>query len=474
MKRFVLPVAGYGISICLGLFLLILILNAGPQGEVAPSAAAASGWLDILRHEISRNMQVPLTGLLVQVLAILVFSRLCSYVLGLLGQPQVVGEMVAGILLGKSVLGFLWPAGFAGLFPESSMPRLYFLSQIGLIFFMFVVGLDLKLSGWKARAPAAVLVSHVSIVFPFLLGALVATGIYGTYGPANIPFSSFALFMGIAMSITAFPVLARILQERKLTHTSLGVMAITCAAVDDVTAWCVLAAVLGIVKAGTMSNALVVLLLALAFVGAMLALVRPMALRILRPATLEGNFTRGQLATVFCVLLGSALVAEIIGIHALFGAFLAGAIMPQSVSFRSSLMEKIEDLSAVVLLPIFFAYTGIRTEIHLLDSWHAWLVCAGIIALAVVGKMVGSALAARWSGIGWRESWALGTLMNTRGLMELVVLNIGYDLGILPPTIFAMMVVMAIGTTLMTGPLLSLCLPQLRREGALEETGQEA
>ncbi|MFN7729294.1 MAG: cation:proton antiporter [Bdellovibrio sp.] len=411
-----------------------------------------------IQEELTSNMTAPLPLLLFQILVILIFSRLCGIVLRKLGQPQVIGEMIAGILLGRSVFAFLWPDGFDALFPTSSMTALYFLSQIGLILFMFVIGLDLKLEDLKKRAPAAILVSHVSIVIPFLLGALAALFLYQNLGPSNSSFASFALFMGISMSITAFPVLARIIQEKNLTHTPLGTMALTCAAIDDVTAWCILAAVLGIVRAGSVASAAGMIALALLYVVLMFKLVRPQLAKLLAPAVGGDQTTRGALALIFCTLLGSALVSEIIGIHALFGAFLAGVIMPRSPVFQMGLAEKIEDLSTVVLLPLFFAYTGIRTQIGLLDDREAWLITLGLIALATVGKMVSSALAARWSGMTWNQSWALGSLMNTRGLMELIVLNIGYDLGLLTPKIFAMMVIMAIVTTMMTGPLVNLFL----------------
>jgi Kef-type K+ transport system membrane component KefB len=459
-KKRLAHVAAYGVIMTVSISILIAILNLGPSGNTE-SLHQGVNWLETVKQEFAKNMSVPITGLIVQIFVILAFSRLCAYVLKAFGQPQVIGEMLAGILLGKSVLAYIWPEAFASLFPESAMPRLYFLSQIGLIFFMFVVGLHLKSSELRNRASAAVLISHVSIIFPFLLGSALALFLYQSYGPKDFSFSSFALFMGIAMSITAFPVLARIIQEKRLTNTPLGVMALTCAAVDDVTAWCVLAAVVGIVKAGTATAAIAVLAAAVVYVILMLKVVKPVIAKMLRPSTLEGKLTHGQLAILFSVLLGSALIAEMIGIHALFGAFLAGTIMPQSASFRESLVDKIEDLTTVVWLPIFFAYTGLRTEIGLLNTWESWLICLAIIVVAVAGKMLGSALAARWSGMDWRESLALGSLMNTRGLMELVVLNIGYDLGILSPTLFAMLVIMALVTTAMTSPLLSLFVPQL-------------
>lgn len=405
-----------------------------------------------------------MTNLLIQLSIILVFSRFCALVLKRIGQPQVVGEMLAGLLLGKSLFGFFWPQAFSFIFPSDSMSNLYIVSQLGLIFFMFTVGLDLKVSHLKNRAAAAVLISHVSIFFPFILGSAVAFGLYDSYVPKNFPFSSFALFMGIAMSITAFPVLARILQEKKMTESQLGSMALTCAAVDDVTAWCLLAAVVGIVKAGSVSSAFYILACTLLYVLCMWKIVRPWIAKRLLPVTLDGKFSHSQLAFVFSVLLGSATIAEVIGIHALFGAFLAGSIMPPSQSFRASLIEKIEDLSAVVLLPVFFAYTGLRTQVGLLSDGSGWLACFVLIGIAVVGKMGGSAIAARWTGMSWRDSLGLGSLMNTRGLMELVVLNIGYDIGILSPSIFAMMVVMAIFTTMMTGPLLTLILADKDRQ----------
>lgn len=457
MKKQIRHITFYIFLMSASILLLLGILHLGPDNTPALTEKVSDlSWTGALQSEFIRNINVPIVGLIVQVLVILLFSRICAYLLRMVGQPQVIGEMIAGILLGKSVFAWLWPSGFETIFPEASMPRLYFLSQIGLIFFMFVVGLNLKISELKERGSAALLISHVSIVVPFLLGALAALGLYKSYGPTNFDFPSFALFIGIAMSITAFPVLARILEEKQLTTTKLGTMALTCAAVDDVTAWCILAAVVGVVKAGTMVAALGVLACALVYIFVMLKLIKPFITRVMKSAALKGEFSRGQLGFLFSILLGSSLTAEIIGIHALFGAFLAGVIMPQSDSLRVNLIEKIEDLIAVVLLPIFFAYTGIRTQIGLLDSIDTWLACLGITMIAITGKLVGSAVAARWSGMKWRESLALGALMNTRGLMELVVLNIGYDLGILSPTLFAMMVIMAIVTTIMTTPLLNI------------------
>lgn len=465
MKKSVSHAVVYGVVLVVVSVLLFWILRLGPQSaqECLFTGGESGSWGQVLQQTLGHNATQPLVGLLVQILIIIIFSRLCALVLKAFGQPSVIGEMLAGILLGKSVFAQWWPQGFDYVFPVSSMPQLYFFSQIGLIFFMFVVGLDLRLSSLRKRAASAVVVSHASILLPFVLGTLLAFGLYRPYGSGQVAFSSFALFIGIAMSITAFPVLARIIHDKGFGSTPTGTLAIACAAVDDVTAWCLLAAVLGIAKAGSLNHAVVVFIATSCYLFTMLKVVRPFARKLLRTAASEGCCSSTQLAFIFCVGLGSALVSEVIGIHALFGAFLAGVIMPNELTFRTNLSAKIEDMTAIVLLPIFFAYTGIRAEIGLLDSWQSWLVCGGIIIVASVGKVFGAAIAARCTGVSWRESFGLGVLMNTRGLMELVVLNIGYDMGIISPTLFTMMVVMALVTTFMTCPLLDLLMPSLQR-----------
>ncbi len=333
---------------------------------------------------------------------------------------------------------------------------------------MFVVGIELDPALMRGKAHAAVAVSHVSIVFPFLLGVTLAIGLYEGLAPKNVPFYSFALFLGIAMSITAFPVLARILDERKLTSTPVGTTAIACAAVDDVTAWSLLAFVVAFTTSGgAFATLSITLLLALLFVLAMVYLVRPSLARVLDPENPEAT-GRGRMAIVVAVMLLSALATELIGIHALFGAFLAGRrSCRRRVSFRRLLKERFDTVSAVFLLPLFFAITGLRTQIGLLDTPGAWLICLLIVAVATLGKLGGTVGAARLTGLSWHDSLTLGALMNTRGLMELVALNVGYDLGILSPQIFAMMVLMALVTTAMTGPLLTLtdrlCSPESGR-----------
>lgn len=267
---------------------------------------------------------------------------------------------------------------------------------------------------------------------------------------------AFALFMGISMSITAFPVLARILQDRGLSKTHLGTTAITCAAVDDVTAWSILAFVVAIARSTSLAASAFNLSLVVVFVTVMLSIVKPGLPRWIGLKNLEAESpSRGLLAVMMCVVLGAALTTEVIGIHALFGAFLAGVIMPYAGNIRHKLSVRVENFSTVLFLPLFFAFTGLRTQLGLLDDVRGWLICLGIIAVATLGKLGGSAVVARMTGMSWRDSLQLGALMNTRGLMELIALNIGYDLGILSPQIFTMLVIMALVTTMMTGPLLT-------------------
>nr|WP_295873493.1 cation:proton antiporter [uncultured Chitinophaga sp.] len=435
------------------------LLPVTPAPPAAP-AAASSWW------QYFDNLKHPLALLLLQIVAIMLVARLFGILANKIKQPAVVGEIIAGVLLGPSLLGWTMPSFSAFLFPAESLKTLQFLSQIGLAFFMFIVGMELDISKIRNKAHDAVMISHASIVVPFFLGVWLAYYLFTAFAPAGVSFLAFALFMGIAMSITAFPVLARIVQERKLTGTPLGTMAITCAAADDVTAWCILAVVVAIVKAGGLVSALITIVLAVVFVAAMLTLVRPWLARTVN-RHMSRNRQKAAIAAVFLTMLLSALAAEVIGIHALFGAFLAGVIMPQEAGIKQLLTDKLEDVSVLLLLPIFFVFTGLRTQIGLLNESHLWVVCGMIMLVAVAGKFGGSTLTARLMGQSWRQSVSIGALMNTRGLMELVVLNIGYDLGILSPEIFAMMVLMALATTFMTGPLLDLVAFSERKKGLL-------
>ncbi|NOU19307.1 MAG: cation/H(+) antiporter [Bacteroidales bacterium] len=407
-------------------------------------------------QQLSNNIKYPISILLLQVIVILITSKIFGLITKKLGQQTVIGEIIAGIFLGPSLLGWLFPSLSAFIFPHDSFISLQFLSQIGLAFFMFVVGMELDFGKIKNKAHDAILISHVSIIFPFFLGTCLSYFIYKELAPRNVNFISFALFMGIALSITAFPVLARILKERELTRSPLGVLAITCAAADDVTAWCILAAVVAIVKAGSIVNALFTIVLAIFYILIMLKVIKPWLQRISDKRINGVDISKTIIAISFFVLLLSAYFTEIIGIHALFGSFIAGVIMPNNIRFKEILTDKIEDVSTVLLLPIFFAFTGLRTQIGLLNAVHLWSLCGIIILIAVIGKLGGSTFTARIVGRSWKDSLSIGALMNTRGLMELVVLNIGFDLGILSPEIFAIMVLMALSTTFMTGPLLDL------------------
>lgn len=421
-------------------------------GEATTLAQAWEGF----KGTVGSNMHHALALLLLQILTIILVARLVAYLFKKIGQPSVVGEIIAGIILGPSLLGLWFPGTFAALFPEHSLTNLSILSQVGLVLFMFVIGIELDLSVLSKRAHDAVVVSHASIIIPYALGVGLAYFIYADMAPPTVPFLSFALFMGIAMSITAFPVLARIIQERGMQRTRLGTVALTCAAADDVTAWCILAAVIAIVKAGSGMSALFTILASVLYILFMFMVLRPFLKRLGDIYSDRESISKPVVALVLMVLVASAWTTEIIGIHALFGAFVAGMIMPANLNFRKVLINKLEDVSVTLLLPLFFVFTGLRTQIGLLNEGHLWWTCAAVIGVAVLGKFAGSAIAARFTGNTWRDSLTIGALMNTRGLMELVVLNIGYDLGVLAPEIFAIMVLMALVTTFMTGPALDL------------------
>ena len=404
--------------------------------------------------------------LLVQVGLVLTVSRVIGLLFARLNQPQVVGEMLAGIMLGPSLLGWVFPVASAAIFPRSGGVYLNTLSQVGVICFLFLVGLELDPRLIRNRGHAAVVISHVSIVAPFLLGCTLALGLYTqlfNHTP-GMQFRSVALFMGAAMSITAFPVLARILTERNLHKTKVGAVAITCAAVDDVTAWCMLAVIIGIAKASAQENGLTAglytALWAAIYVLVMFLIVRPFLRQLQQLYDRRQRLSQTMVGFIFVMVLASAYVTERIGIHALFGAFLLGAVMPKGTAFVRTLTEKLEDFTVVFLLPLFFAYSGLQTKIGVLNTPAMWGFCGLIIVTACAGKFGGSALAARAVGLPWREAGAIGILMNTRGLMELVILNVGRELGVITEAVFAMMVLMALVTTALTTPILAWVYPR--------------
>ncbi|MFY9608825.1 MAG: cation:proton antiporter [Blastocatellia bacterium] len=399
--------------------------------------------------------------LVLQIGTILIVARLVGWLFGKLHQPRVVGEMVAGILLGPSLLGWLAPSISSALFPPDSLGHLNSLSQIGLLLFMFLVGLELDLTHLRELGRAAVITSQVSIVAPFVLGSLFAVFLYPRLSDQTVSLTGFVLFMGAAMSVTAFPVLARILTERNMLRTRVGSVAITCAAVDDVTAWCILAGITVIVRASSLQLPVWLTLCGLvAFVLVMLLVVRRALRKLAALYEQRGNLTQDLVAIIVLVVLASGWITESLGVHALFGAFLAGIVMPRHPGLSRDLSQKLEALVVVVLLPLYFALTGLRSSFFLITGAGMWFYCGAIIVLAVVGKLGGSLVSARMNGMSWRESAAVGVLMNTRGLVELVILNIGLDLGILSPALFSIMVLMALVTTLMTTPLLAWIYPK--------------
>lgn len=401
--------------------------------------------------------------LLLALAAVVITGRVLGRAFRLIGQPPVIGEVVAGIMLGPSLLGSLAPEAYAFLLPQSVAPSLGLLSQLGVALYMFLVGVELDTDVLRGQLRSTVTIAQSSILLPFILGAGLAAIVAGDLAPAGVPVAHFVLFMGVAMAITAFPVLARILADTGLTRTGLGRLALTCAAVGDVTAWCLLAFVVGVVQS-RQGSALLPSVLTVAYIALMFTVVRPAVVRWCR--TLETRTVdRDVIAAVIVAALVSALVTEWIGIHTIFGAFLMGAVIPHDSRLARVLEERIENLVTILLLPAFFAFAGMRTEIGLISNWTGWLTCAAIILVATIGKFGGTLAAARFAGHEWRTATSLGVLMNTRGLMELIVLNVGLDLGVISPALFTMMVVMALVTTMATTPLLGLLVPEatLRR-----------
>lgn len=442
-------------------FTYMLFQNAKVFGDVTDKSQVNNSQsfaesFDFFKISLFHNIAEPLAMLLLQIISILIVSRIFGWIFKKIGQPTVIGEILAGIVLGPSLLGFFFPEAYSFLFSANSLDNLYILSQVGLILFMFTIGMELDMSALKNKMGATFVISHASIVIPYFFGMLVAYFLYAEFASSSTDFLSFALFIGISMSITAFPVLARIVQERGLTKTHLGTISIASAAFNDVTAWCILAAVIAIAKTGSIASSLYTIGFSIVYVLFMLYVLRPFLKRIGEIYHSSEVLNKNIVAFLFLILIASSFATQLIGIHALFGAFLAGVIMPPLPEFRKLIIEKVEDVSLTLLLPLFFVFTGLRTEIGLLNTPHLWWVCIILILFAVTGKFVGGAFTAKILGESWKDSLSIGVLMNTRGLMELIVLNIGYEMGILPPPIFVMLVLMALVTTFMTSPALSL------------------
>ncbi len=405
---------------------------------------------------IKANLQHPLSILLIQIVVIIFVARIISWLFRKIGQPVVIGEIIAGIILGPSLLGLYFPEISNMIFPLKSLDNLHFVSQLGLVLFMFTVGLELDLRVLKSKANEAIVIGHASAVFPFIAGLSLAYFLYPNFAPVNVSFVSFALFFGVSMSISAFPVLARIAQERAIHKTKTGTLVMACAASNDLLVWSLLAVIISIVRSGSFLSASYTIIFGLIYIFLMIKFVRPFLQRIGELHPSKENLSKPIVAIFFTMLILSAFISEVIGIHALFGAFLAGAIMPDNIKFRNLFIDKVEDVSIVLLLPLFFVFTGLRTQIGLIGDPQLWKTTGLIILVAISGKLLGTTLAAKVFGQNWKDSFVLGTLLNTRGLMVLIILNIGYDLGVFSSEIFTMLVLMALATTLMTAPVLTL------------------
>ena len=453
----------YGTLIAATILLFLWIRSAGAgltaPARGGPAAPARSGQqIDILLH------------VLLALMVVLIAARLLGLLFRWMNQPPVMGEILAGIMLGPSLLGVVSPAAYSFLLPATVAPYLQVIAQVGVILYMFLVGLELDTVHLRRSPHTALAISHASIAVPFLLGSALALVLYPRLASADVPFTAFALFLGVSMSVTAFPVLARILTDRGMQTSPLGVMALTCAAVDDVTAWCLLALVVSVAQAGAQDPVLTAALTAL-FILVIFVVMRPLIVRaVKRVDALLGRTSADVMAVVFVLLLGSALATESIGIHALFGAFLLGVVIPHDSRLARDLTDRLSDFIVVLLLPAFFAFSGMRTQIQLVSGLESWILCGLIIAVACLGKYGGSTVAARLTGLSWRQSSALGILMNTRGLVELVVLNIGLDLGVISPALFAMLVIMALVTTFATSPILD----WIRRDRSIDRLSGEA
>ncbi len=442
--------AAYGLMIG-GLVLLYLWIRSYGETLGAPNPIGTA----IFGSTASRANEGNLLHVLLALVVVIATARAMGSIFRNVGQPQVVGEILAGIVLGPSLLGRLAPGAEGYLFPATVGPALNIIAQVGVILYMFLVGLELDPALLRKRGHTTVAISHASIVAPFLLGAAIALFLYPRLSASDVPFTCFSLFLGVSMSVTAFPVLARILTDRGIHKTRMGAIALTCAAVDDVTAWCMLAFVVSVARAQA-AGAVATIAMTLGFIALMIVVVRPAMVRLSLVYGNRGRLTQGVMASIFVALLISASATELIGIHAVFGAFALGAVIPHDSGMARELTDRLEDVVIVLLLPAFFAYTGLRTQIGLVSGYEQWMMCALIVAVASAGKFGGSVVAARITGLNWRDSSALGVLMNTRGLMELIVLNIGLEMNVISPTLFAMLVIMALVTTFATTPILHL------------------
>ena len=452
----------YIIMILLFGSLIYLVIIQGENRQIIPESSTTvnapqsikDGFFSF-QHLVVEHITSSFGLLLLQIIVILIMCKIVGWFMNKIGQPVVIGEILAGIILGPSVLGYFAPEITQNLFPVESLSNINILSQFGLILFMYTIGMELDMGVVKKKLQETILISHIATIVPFFLGILTAYYIYDNYAYEETPFISFALFIGIAMSITAFPVLARIIQERKLTRTHLGSVALASAANGDITAWCLLAVVVAISQAGNMYSAVYNILFSVVYISIMFVVIKPLLKMLGNLYHNKEVIGKALVSLMFLLLLISSYITEVLGLHALFGAFIVGLIMPENLRFRKIMTDKVEDVALALFLPLFFASTGLRTEIGLLNSGEMWMLCGVFILVAIVGKFGGTIISARFAKESWKDSFSLGAMMNTRGLMELVILSIGYEMRILPPTIFVMLVLMTLVTTFMTTPLLS-------------------
>ncbi|MGH8050072.1 MAG: cation:proton antiporter [Arenimonas sp.] len=401
--------------------------------------------------ELLLRLDTPLHKFLLQVLVVLAVAKIAGRCMRLLHQPAVIGEMIAGIMLGPSLFGLLMPATHDWLFPAQGLTSLGNVSQLGVLIFMFTAGAEWDMSRLREKFKSTVFISQSGMLLPFLIGLGLAACLYVNYAPDGVSRLDFSLFIGISLCVTAFPVLLRIIDDRGYKGSQIATVAIACAAIADASAWALLGIIIATVQSQSIASATICALTALAYAW---VLIVPGRRFIAKQVVNEQNYSRWLVVLVIAVLT-SAMFTEIIGLHLLFGAFLAGIAVSSNQVLRNIIEEKIEPFAGALLLPLFFAQTGLNTRIDMLGG-QEWLLCLLITGLATIGKLGGTTIAAKISGLSKPDAWRLGVLMNTRGLMELIVLAIGLQLGLISQSLYAILVIVAIATTMMTGPLLGL------------------
>ncbi|HEY1190619.1 MAG TPA: cation:proton antiporter [Gemmata sp.] len=431
-----------------------------------------------------------LLPVLVQLVVIIAAARAFGALARRLGQPAVVGEILVGLLLGPSLFGWLCPELYAAVFrpalpgveqplADAVLPKIFTtVAQLGLIFLLFLVGLEFEFEHVKSHGRAAVLISLAGIGLPFALGAGLAQLVHPELEPhpkaGPVPLFGLTLFMGVALAITAIPVLGRIMMELNITRTRLGAITITAAAVDDAVGWVLLASVAAVVKSNfDVRETLRMIGLTAAFVVFLFLAVRPVVVRYFAHSLRAngGKLSPTAMAVLFVGLFLCAIATNVIGIFAVFGAFLFGVILSDQSELRERAAAKLHDVVAGFFVPVFFTYTGLRTDISALHGRALWAICGGVTLAAVAGKLAGCGLAARVSGFTWKEAGIIGAMMNARGLMALVAINLGYELGVVPRSLFCVLVIMALATTALTTPLLLWLRTGTEIEGPIARSG---